>query len=145
MMKKATLFVLLLIPFYLHAQGNLIGKTRCDINISFQEAKNQRVNSNMYPGAIFSDMFYSGKYEQTVCLYDDMEICTEVVKIMKPVTIAATLKTFNDTYDKADGELMLTNTWVDKAKTFKVHLENWVGVNKVYLDYIAFDKRFVKK
>ena len=145
MMKKATLFVLLLIPFYLRAQENLLGKNRCDVNILFQDAKNQRVNSNMFPGVKFSDMFNSGKYEQTVCLYDDMEICTEVIKIMRPLTMATTLKGFNDTYDKADGELMLANTWVDKAKTFKVHLENWVGVNKVYLDYIAFDKRFVKK
>ena len=144
-MKKVLLLFILLIPFYLKAQENLLGKTRCDINIAFQNAKTPRVANAEFTGAEFSDTFNTGKFEQTICNYDDMEICMEVVKIMKTSFLAATIKNFDNNYMKADGELMLKNTWVDKAKTFKVHLENWVGVNKVYLDYIAFDKRFVKK
>jgi len=144
-MKKVLLLFILLIPFYLKAQENLLGKTRCDINISFQNAKTPRVANAEFTGAEFSDTFNTGKFEQTICNYDDMEICMEVVKIMKTSFLAATIKNFDNNYMKADGELMLKNTWVDKAKTFKVHMENWTGVNRFYLDYVAFDKQFMKK
>ena len=144
-MKKVLLLFILLIPFYLKAQENLLGKTRCDINISFQNAKTPRVANAEFTGAEFSDTFNTGKFEQTICNYDDMEICMEVVKIMKTSFLAATIKNFDNNYMKADGELMLKNTWVDKAKTFKVHIENWTGVNRFYLDYVAFDKQFMKK
>jgi len=144
-MKKVLLLFILLIPFYLKAQENLLGKTRCDINIAFQNAKTPRVANAEFTGAEFSDTFNTGKFEQTICNYDDMEICMEVVKIMKTSFLAATIKNFDNNYMKADGELMLKNTWVDKAKTFKVHIENWTGVNRFYLDYVAFDKQFMKK
>ena len=144
-MKKVLLLFILLIPFYLKAQENLLGKTRCDINIAFQNAKTPRVANAEFTGAEFSDTFNTGKFEQTICNYDDMEICMEVVKIMKTSFLAATIKNFDNNYMKADGELMLKNTWVDKAKTFKVHMENWTGVNRFYLDYVAFDKQFMKK
>ena len=144
-MKKVLPLILLLIPFYLKAQENLLGKTRCDINIAFQNSKTPRVANAEFTGAEFSDTFNTGKFEQTICNYDDMEICMEVVKIMKTSFLAATIKNFDNNYMKADGELMLKNTWVDKAKTFKVHIENWTGVNRFYLDYVAFDKQFMKK
>jgi len=144
-MKKVLPLILLLIPFYLKAQENLLGKTRCDINIAFQNSKTPRVANAEFPGTDLSDTFNTGKFEETICNYDDMEICTEVVKIMKTSFLAATIKNFDDNYIKADGELMLKNTWVDKAKTFKVHIENWIGVNRFYLDYVAFDKQFMKK
>ena len=144
-MKKVLLLFILLIPFYLKAQENLLGKTRCDINIAFQNAKTPRVANAEFTGAEFSDTFNTGKFEQTICNYEDMEICMEVVKIMKTSFLAATIKNFDNNYMKADGELMLKNTWVDKAKTFKVHMENWTGVNRFYLDYVAFDKQFMKK
>jgi hypothetical protein len=144
-MKKVPLLIILLIPFCLKAQEDLLGKNRCDINIAFQNAKTLRVANAEFTGAEFSDTFNTGKFEQIICNYDEMEICTEVVKIMKTSSLAATLKNFDNNYMKADGELMLKNTWVDKARTFKVHIENWTGVNRFYLDYVAFDKQFMKK
>ena len=144
-MKKVLPLILLLIPFCLKAQEDLLGKTRCDINISFQDAKTLRVANAEFPGAELSDTFNTVKFEQTICNYNDMEICIEVVKIMKTSFLAGTIKNFDNNYMKADGELMLKNTWVDKARTFKVHIENWTGVNRFYLDYVLFDKEFMKR
>jgi hypothetical protein len=144
-MKKIIIIILLFAPILCTAQADLLGKTRCDINIAFQNAKTPRVANATFPGKGYFDTFNTGKFEQTICRYDDMEICTEVFKIMKTSFLAATLKDFDTNYIKADGELMLKNSWVDKAKTFKVHMENWIGVNRVYLDYVPFDNQFMKK
>jgi hypothetical protein len=144
-MKKLFLILLFFAPVLGKAQADLLGKTRCDINIAFQNAKTPRVANATFPGKGDFDAFNTGKFEQTICRYDDVEICIEVFKIMKTSFLAATLKDFDVNYIKADGQLMLKNSWVDKAKTFKVHMENWIGVNRVYLDYLPFDKQFVKK
>jgi len=123
----------------------MLGKTRCDINIAFQDARTPRVPDATFTGTGFSDTFNTGKLEQTICRYDNMEICTEVIKVLRTSFLTATLKDFDNIYIKADGQLMLKNTWVDKDKTFKVHVENWAGINRVYLDYVLFDKQFLKK
>lgn len=144
-MKKLFLILLFFAPVLGKAQADLLGKTRCDINIAFQNAKTPRVVNATFPVKGDFDTFDTGKLEQTICRYDDMEICTEVFRIMKTSFLAATLKDFDANYIKADGQLMLKNSWVDKAKTFKVHMENWIGVNRVYLNYLPFEKQFVKK
>jgi hypothetical protein len=143
-MKKIIVILLFFVPIIGRGQADLLGKTRCDINIAFQNANTPRVANATFPGKGYFDTFNTGKFEQTICKYDDMEICTEVFKIVKTLFLAATIKDFDANYMKADGQLMLKNSWVDKAGTFKVHVENWKGVNRVYLDYVAFDKQFVK-
>jgi hypothetical protein len=142
-MRKAILILLLLAPFCLKAQEGWLGKTRCDVNIGFQDAKLPRINSDRLGSAAFTDTFQSGKYEETIVQYDDKEICTEVIKVMKTSILATTLKNFTTKYDKGKDNIFLTNVWFDKNKAFKVHIENWTGVNKFYVDYLAFDKGFV--
>ena len=135
-MKKLFTLLLLIIPVFVMAQENLLGKSKAEVQDHFKKAGIPLYSSDVN-GDNIANQYKTDNSPDVTCFFDKTNICKKVMDVEAFSSFAKFKSNFDRNWVKAGD-----NVWTNKAKTMKVRIVGVEALNQLYVMYVGFGKDF---